>query len=365
MNKMNKKIVFENGREFQGTGFGADVEMISEAVFNTSMVGYQELISDPAYFGQMVVMTYPIIGSYGITDEDFESKAPNMGGLIVGDYNDKPSNYRFTRTLSDVMSEYSLPGISGVDTRAITRMLRDEGSMKVIITDIDTPKKTALSKLKAFKPCDDPVSAVACKKMWHKRTPNYSYNVVAIDCGIKNSMIRAFNNAGCNVSVVPPCTTLDEIMALEPDGLFIGGGPGAPDKNTNAINIVKALWGKMPMFGISLGYQILCLAKGAKTHKLSIARSGGMSVRDLSTGKIEIVSANYSYAVCPDSLKDTGLTAIFENVSDKAAAGIKDEESFVLGVQFNPEGAPGSEDTEYLFTDFTEYMKKFKMRGDR
>ena len=362
MNKM-KKIVFENGREFTGYGFGADVELVSEAVFNTSMVGYQELISDPAYFGQMVVLTYPIIGYYGITDEDFESKTPNMGGLIVGDYNDKPSNYRFTRTLSDVMSEYGLPGITGLDTRAITLMLREEGSMKVIITDVETTKEEALAKIAAHQPVENPVSVVACKKMWHKRTPNYSHNVVAIDCGVKNSMIRAFNNVGCNVTIVPPTVTLEEIAALEADGLFIGGGPGAPDVNTNVIEIVKALWGKMPIFGVSMGHQIICLSQGAKTYKLNNAYRGGGAVRNLATGKVELVAQNYAYAVCGESLKETGLEVTYENVLDKSVAGVKDESNFVMSAQFNPEGAPGSQDTEYLYKEFTDVMKQFKMRG--
>ena len=364
MNKM-KKIVFENGREFIGHGFGADVEMVSEAVFNTNMVGYQELISDPAYFGQMVVLTYPIIGSYGITDEDFESKTPNMGGLIVGDYNDKPSNYRYTRTLSDVMSEYGLPGITGLDTRAITLMLRDEGEMKVIITDVETTKEEALAKIAAYVPCENPVSVVACKKMWHKRTPNYSYNVVAIDCGIKNSMIRAFNNVGCNVTIVPPTVTLEEIAHLEADGLFIGGGPGAPEKNENVIEIVKALWGKMPIFGVALGHQIVCLSKGANIYKLPKAYRGGGAVRNLVTGKVELVSQNYAYAVCGASLENTGLAVTFENVLDKSVAGVKNENELVMTAQFNPEGGPGSQDTEYLYKEFTEMMKQFKMRGDK
>ena len=364
MNKM-KKIVFENGREFTGYGFGADVELVSEAVFNTSMVGYQEIISDPAYFGQMVVLTYPIIGSYGITDEDFECKTPNMGGLIVGDYNDKPSNYRFTRTLSDVMSEYGIPGITGLDTRAITLMLREEGSMKVIITDAETSKEEALAKMTIHKAEKDPVSVVACKKMWHKRTPNYSYNVVSIDCGVKNSMIKAFNNAGCNVTIVPPSVTLEEIAALEADGLFIGGGPGAPELNENVIAIVKALWGKMPIFGVSIGHQIICLSQGAKTYKLNNAYRGGGAVRNLETGKVELVSQNYAYAVCGESLKNTGLEVTFENVLDKSVAGVKSTANYVMTAQFNPEGAPGSQDTEYLYKDFTEVMKQFKMRGDK
>lgn len=193
MKPYNKKIVLENGTEFYGYGFGADKEAINEIVFNTSMVGYQEIMSDPSYTDQMVCMTYPLIGNYGMTDEDYETKVPTMGGMIVREYNDLPSNFRYTKTLSEVLDEYSIPGISGVDTRKITRIIRDEGSQKVLITNADTSHEKAMKMLADYEIPHDMVSRVSCKKRWYSRTPNHKYDVVAIDCGIKLNIIRKLN----------------------------------------------------------------------------------------------------------------------------------------------------------------------------
>ncbi|MBO5346256.1 MAG: carbamoyl phosphate synthase small subunit, partial [Paludibacteraceae bacterium] len=203
----NKKIVLENGYEFFGYGFGADREVVNEIVFNTSMVGYQEIISDPSYTGQMVVMTYPLIGNYGITDEDYETKFPTCGGLIVREYNDVPSNFRYTKTLNEVLEEHNIPGIMGIDTRRLTRIIRSEGSQRVIITDINTSKEEALRRIAETPVMHDHVAQVSCKKRWFSRTPNHKYDVVAIDCGIKYNIIRALNARGCNVTVVPYNTT--------------------------------------------------------------------------------------------------------------------------------------------------------------
>ena len=362
----DKKIVFENGREFYGKGFGADVEKISEVVFNTSMVGYQEILSDPSYYGQMVVMTYPLIGNYGITDEDFETKSPNMGGFIVGEYNDKPSNYRYTRTLSDIMVECGIPGIWGLDTRAITRMIRSEGSMRVIITDADVPYEEALAKVRAWQIPTDHVSHVACKKMWHRRTPNFTYNVVAVDCGIKHNIIRWLNKRGCNVTIVPPDTSFETVMELEPDGVFFSNGPGNPVDNTCTIELINKLWGKVPMFGICLGDQMICLARGAKTFKMKFGHRGGNHpVKNLFTKRVEITSQNHSFAVDVDSLKDSGLELTHINVLDGTCEDVRDKENFVFCVQYHPESAPGPQDSDYLFDQFNDYMNEFKKRGDK
>ena len=343
----NKKIVFENGREFFGTGFGADCEKISEVVFNTSMVGYQEILSDPSYYGQMVVMTYPLIGNYGITDEDFETKSPNMGGFIVGEYNDKPSNYRYTRTLSDIMVECGIPGICGLDTRAITRMIRSEGSMRVIITDAETPYEEALEKVRNWTIPKDHVSNVACKKMWHRRTPNYTYNVVAVDCGNKHNIIRWLNKRGCNVTVVPPNTDVKDVLELCPDGVFFSNGPGDPQDNTATIKLINDLWGKVPMFGICLGHQMICLARGADTFKMKFGHRGANHpVKNLFTKRVEITSQNHSYAVNTESLSKTGLELTHINVLDDSCEGVRDLSNLVFSVQYHPESAPGPQDSE-------------------
>lgn len=359
MKPYDKKIVLENGQEFYGYGFGADKEAINEIVFNTSMVGYQEIISDPSYTDQMVCMTYPLIGNYGITDEDYETKIPTMGGLIVREYNDLPSNFRYTKTLSEVLDEYNIPGISGVDTRMITRIIRDEGSQKVIICDADVPYDKALKKVKDYVIPTDMVSRVSCKKRWYSRTPNHKYDVVAIDCGIKLNIIRKLNEKGCNVTVVPYNITAEEIMNMKPDGLFLSNGPGNPEDVQEVISVVRELKGKLPIFGICLGHQMISLALGAKTFKMKFGHRGGNHpVMNLENGKIEITSQNHSYAVDIASLAGTPLELTHKNLLDDTAEGVKSEENKLFSVQYHPESAPGPQDSAYLFDEFITLMEK-------
>lgn len=359
MKPFTKKIVLENGREFYGYGFGSDKEAINEIVFNTSMVGYQEIVSDPSYTDQMVCMTYPLIGNYGMTDEDYETKVLTMGGLIVREYNDLPSNFRYTKTLSEVLEEYNIPGISGVDTRKITRIIRDEGSQKVMITAASTPLEEAIEKIKAYNIPTDMVSRVSCKKRWYSRTPNHKYDVVAIDCGIKLNIVRKLNEKGCNVTVVPYDTTAEEIMKIHPDGLFLSNGPGNPEDVTPVINVVKELKGKLPIFGICLGHQMISLALGAKTFKMKFGHRGGNHpVMNLETGKIEITSQNHSYAVDCDSLGGTELKMTHKNLLDNTAEGVESIENKIFSVQYHPESAPGPQDSEYLFDKFISLMAK-------
>lgn len=359
MKPYDKKIVLENGQEFYGYGFGADKEAINEIVFNTSMVGYQEIISDPSYTDQMVCMTYPLIGNYGITDEDYETKIPTMGGLIVREYNDLPSNFRYTKTLSEVLDEYNIPGISGVDTRMITRIIRDEGSQKVIICDADVPYDKALKKVKDYVIPTDMVSRVSCKKRWYSRTPNHKYDVVAIDCGIKLNIIRKLNEKGCNVTVVPYNITAEEIMNMKPDGLFLSNGPGNPEDVQEVISVVRELKGKLPIFGICLGHQMISLALGAKTFKMKFGHRGSNHpVMNLENGKIEITSQNHSYAVDVASLAGTPLELTHKNLLDDTAEGVKSEENKLFSVQYHPESAPGPQDSAYLFDEFITLMEK-------
>ena len=260
MEGMKRKLVLENGSEYYGVGFGAEGEVICEAVFNTSMVGYQEIVSDPSYTGQAVVMTYPIIGNYGITDEDFETKTPTIGALIVREYNDNPSNFRYTKTLSELMVECGVPGIAGVDTRKLTREIRDVGSMKCLITVADTDTAEAVERLKAAALPHDLVSRVSCRKRWYSRTSNHRFNVVAVDCGMKLNIVRSLNERGCNVTVVPFNTTAREIEFMEPDGVFLSNGPGDPQDVPEVAETVRQLRGKYPIFGICLGHQVITMA---------------------------------------------------------------------------------------------------------
>lgn len=354
----NKKIVLENGNEFFGYGFGADIEAINEIVFNTSMVGYQEIMSDPSYTDQMVVMTYPLIGNYGITDEDYETKFPTLGGLIVREYNDVPSNFRYTKTLSEVLEEHNIPGISGVDTRQLTRIIRSEGSQRVIITDASVSKEEALKRIAAHPINRDQVSRVSCKKRWFSRTPNHKYDVVAIDCGIKYNIIRSLNNRNCNVTVVPYNTSIDDILAFQPDGIFLSNGPGDPTDVPQVIEVVKQLHGKIPIFGICLGHQIISLAYGAKTYKLKFGHRGGNHpVKNLETGRLEITSQNHSYAVDSESLNGTGLTTTHINLLDNTIEGVECKKDRIFSVQYHPESAPGPQDSAYLFDKFINLMK--------
>ncbi len=359
MKPFDKKIILENGKEFYGYGFGADKTAINEIVFNTSMVGYQEIISDPSYTDQMVCMTYPLIGNYGVCDEDYETRIPTMGGLIVREYNDLPSNFRYTKTLGEVLDEYDIPGISGIDTRMITRIIRDEGSQKVMICNADMPFNKALNMLLEYKIPTDMVSRVSCKKRWYSRTPNHKYDVVAIDCGIKMNIVRMLNKKGCNVTVVPYNTTAEEIMNMRPDGLFLSNGPGNPEDVTPVINVVKELKGRLPIFGICLGHQMISLALGARTFKMKFGHRGGNHpVLNLETGKIEITSQNHSYAVDVDSLKGTELTLTHKNLLDNTAEGVESKENRLYSVQYHPESAPGPQDSAYLFDKFIDLMRE-------
>lgn len=353
-----KKLVLEDGAEYVGVGFGYDCERVCEVVFNTSVVGYQEIISDPSYTDQAVVMTYPLIGNYGIADEDYETRVPTIGALIVREYNDLPSNFRYTKTLSEVMEEYKIPGLSGIDTRKLARSIRDLGSRRGIITDADTPVKEAVEKIAATPVPHDAVSRVSCKKRWYSRTANAKYNVVAIDCGIKLNIVRSLNARGCNVTVMPYNTPADEVIKCKPDGIFLSNGPGDPEDVTPVIELVRALRGRYPIFGICLGHQIISLAAGAETYKLKFGHRGGNHpVKNLETGKIEITSQNHSYAVREESLAGTGLTVTHINILDNTVEGVRDEGGKMFSVQYHPESAPGPQDSAYLFDRFITLME--------
>ena len=356
--EFTKKIILENGREFYGYGFGANVETINELVFNTSMAGYQEIVSDPACTNEIVCMTYPLIGNYGVTDEDYEARVLTIGGIIVREYNDIPSNFRFTKTLSEILEENNVPAISGVDTRAITRIIRDEGSQKAMITSVETSLETALEKIKAYQIPTDTLNRVSCKKRWYSRTPNHKYDVVVIDCGVKHNIIRLLNEKGCNVTIVPFDTTAEAIMSLCPDGVLVSNGPGNPEDAAVVIDTVKTLRGKIPMFGISLGHQIIALAHGAKIVKMKFGHGGDLPVRNIETGKLEITSQNHSYAVDTASLDGTGLKLTHTNLLYDIAEGIENADENIFSVQYHPESAPGPHDSEYLFDKFIDIMAK-------
>ncbi len=355
MKAFTKKLVLASGREFYGYGFGADREAIHEIVFNTSVVGYQELMSDPAYTDQMVVMTYPLIGNYGMADEDYETKTPMLGALIVREYNDLPSNFRYTRTLNEVLEECGIPAIEGLDTRALTRIIRDEGTQKAILTDASTPTTEALAKLEAYTLPTDSVNRISCKKRWMSRVPNHTYDVVAIDCGIRNSVIRQLNTVGCNVTVVPCTATLEEVMAFHPDGVVISNGPGDPRDVQEVIDLIKKLRGRLPIFGVGMGSQLIALAYGAKVEKLKVGHRGSNHpVKNHTTGLIETAVQNHGYVVEPES---TGvLNVTHTNLLDNTIEGLECKIDRVFSVQFDPTAAEG--ECHDLFKKFVNLMKE-------
>ena len=358
---LDRKLILEDGTYYEGIGFGANKEVVCEIVFNTSMAGYQEILSDPSYTDQAIVMSYPLIGNYGICEEDFESKMIGASAFIVRDINDNPSNFRYTKSVPELLEEAGVPGISGIDTRKLVRSIRDYGSRRCIITDINTPVEKGVSKILDTPLPHDAVKRVSCKKRYYSRTSNPLYNVVAIDCGMKTNIVRMLNDNRCNVTVVPFNTSSDDIMALNPDGLFISNGPGDPTDVPEVIDTLKELKGKVPMFGICLGHQLIALSYGATTYKLKFGHRGGNHpVRDVRTGKIEITSQNHSYAVLDKSLEGKEISVSHINILDNTVEGLYSEKNKVFSVQYHPESAPGPCDSKYLFGKFTELMKRSK-----
>ncbi len=355
---LDRKLILEDGTYYEGIGFGADKEVVCEIVFNTSMAGYQEILSDPSYTDQAIVMSYPLIGNYGICEEDFESKMIGASALIVRDINDNPSNFRYTKSVPELLEEARVPGISGIDTRKLVRSIRDYGSRRCIITDINTSVEKGVSKIKDTPLPHDAVERVSCKKRYYSRTSNPLYNVVAIDCGMKTNIVRMLNDSRCNVTVVPYDTSSSDIMALNPDGLFISNGPGDPTDVPEVIETLRELKGRVPMFGICLGHQLIALSYGAKTYKLKFGHRGGNHpVRDVRTGKIEITSQNHSYAVDERSLDGNELSVSHINILDDTIEGLYSDKHKVFSVQYHPESAPGPQDSRYLFKRFTDLMK--------
>ena len=355
----NRKIILEDGGEFYGYSFGTDRETIAEIVFNTSMVGYQEILSDPSYTGQAVVMTYPLIGNYGICADDFETKTPTITAMIVREYNDEPSNFRAAETLRDVMLRFGIVGLAGVDTRALARHIRDKGTCKALICDAAMPNIVGVAMLKTAADRRDQVAQVSTKTPWTAPTENPRFHVAAVDCGIKHNIIRSLNRRGCDVTVVPWNISANALEALHPDGVFLSNGPGNPEDAKPVIELVRRLRGRYPIFGICLGHQIIALAYGAKTYRLKFGHRGGNHpVKNLLTGKVEITSQNHSYAVNGKSLDGTGLEVTHVNLLDNTVEGLRSEKDRVFSVQYHPESAPGPQDSAYLFDEFIRAMEE-------
>ena len=354
-----KKIVFENNRTFVGFGFGAELSAVFEVAVNTSMVGYQEVVSNPAYFGKMVVFTYPMIGNCGLSDEDYESKSITAGAIIVREYNDFPSNFRYTKTLSEGMDECGVPGIHGVDTRQIAVMLRNEGIMRAALVERKMPREEVMGLFKSrIQACR--LSEISCKKLWYSRTPNHCCNIIAVDCGITNSVVRSLNKRGCNVIIVPFDISKESIAAMHPDGIIISGGPEFPEDASVVAGLIKAFSEDYPVFGIGLGQLLIATAFGADIRKMKTGHHGSNHpVIDIETGRIEIVSQSHGYAVDEQSLAATGMSVTHRNLFDGTIEGIKSRTGNVFSVQFNPESSPDAGDGSCLFDRFVRAATVF------
>ena len=360
MKPFTKKLVLENGKEFPGYGFGSDRIAVCEIVFNTSMVGYQEIVSDPTYTEQIVVMTYPLMGNYGFADEDYESKFPSMGGMVVRECCEAPSNFRYTKTLNEAFEELDVPGISGVDTRMITRIIRNEGTQRAAIVNYDMPHEEVMKLIRESEPKRNLLERISCKKRWFSRTPNHKWDVVAIDCGVKYSFIRQLNAKGCNVTIVPYNSTPEEILAFNPDGIFVSNGPGNPAEAAAVCETIKALQGKLPIFGVDLGHQLIAMSYGAQNVKMKVGHRGANHpVKNLETGKLEIVAQNHGYTIDEESIAKTPITVTHRNLLDNTVAGIEVLEDHIFSVQYQPDCTPESSST-YLFDKFIKLMEEQK-----
>ncbi len=373
---MKAILALADGRIFEGKSFGAPGEATGEVVFNTAMSGYQEVLTDPSYRGQMVTMTYPQIGNTGINPEDIESRGLFLSGFIVKEYLDCHSNWRATMTLASYLMENGVVGIQGIDTRALTRHLRDKGAQNGIISTTDPDHASLVAKARAVPSMTglDLASGVSCLKPYHWTEgvwdladgypqvdpAGLKYKVVAYDFGIKYNILRCLVDAGCDVTVVPADFPADEALAMNPDGIFLSNGPGDPEPLLQVQEEIRKFVGKKPIFGICLGHQLLGLALGGKTAKLPFGNHGSnLPVMDMATRKVEITSQNHGFAVDLDSLGDVACLG-HENLNDQTVEGLRHCTLPIFSVQHHPEASPGPHDSQYLFGRFVEMMEKHK-----
>jgi carbamoyl-phosphate synthase small subunit len=365
-------IALEDGTIFEGTSFGAPGERMGEVVFNTSMAGYQEILTDPSYKGQIVTMTYPLIGNYGVNEDDVESIKPHVEGFIIRENSPIHSNWRAQDSLSRFLKSHGILGIEGVDTRALTKHIRTAGAMKAIISTEDMNMDRLIEKAKASPGLigRDLVKEVTCLAPypWESRLPapfpppfasrDRRHRVIAMDFGVKHNILRLLESLGCDITVVPASTTADEILSLHPDGIVLSNGPGDPEGVPYAIETARELIGQKPILGICLGHQILGLALGGRTYKLKFGHHGANHpVKDLKKGKVSITAQNHGFCVDIDSLSDEEIELTHVNLNDQTVEGMRHRKLPIISIQFHPEASPGPHDALYLFEDFIGMME--------
>jgi len=354
-------LVLADGSVYEGFSFGAEADAFGEVVFNTSMTGYPEMLTDPSYAGQIVVPTYPLIGNYGINEQDAESARIQVKGFVVREECPEPSHYLSDKTINEYLLINNIPGLYGVDTRAITRKLRSVGVMMGVVTSKMTPDE-ALTKLRKQPNYGsiDFVRQVSTEKPYEwreKQSSEYKYRIVAYDCGLKYNILRLLEARGCNVMVMPCTSTAKEILNINPDGILLSPGPGDPELLNYAVKTVQGLVGKKPIMGICLGNQLIARAFGAKTYKLKFGHRGGNHpVKEFVTGRVHITAQNHGYAVDPDTLKD-GLEVTHINLNDGTVEGLRHKELPIFAIQYHSEDSPGPMDNRYLFDRFIEMIK--------
>ena len=364
---MKAILALEDGRIFRGISFGAPGERRGEIVFNTSMTGYQEILTDPSYKGQIVTMTYPLIGNYGVNQEDVESSKPQVEGFVIRELSRVASNWRSRGGLADYLRTHNIVGVEGIDTRAVTRHIRTAGALKAVISTEWTDERTLIERARDAPglPGRDLVKEVTCKDRYQWRegegkTPP-RFRVVALDCGIKLNIIRRLHNEGCEVMVVPAHSRAEEILGLRADGLLLSNGPGDPAAVPYVVETVKALLGKLPIFGICFGHQILGQAFGGKTYKLKFGHRGGnQPVKDLATGRVSITAQNHGFCVDRSSLTSDEIELTHINLNDQTLEGMRHKTHPVFSVQYHPEASPGPHDAGHLFKEFINLMERWQ-----
>ncbi|MBN1526645.1 MAG: glutamine-hydrolyzing carbamoyl-phosphate synthase small subunit [Candidatus Omnitrophica bacterium] len=357
-------LALEDGKVYRGRSFGAEGERYGEVVFNTSMAGYQEILTDPSYKGQIVTMTYPLIGNYGVNEEDIESRRPFAEGLVVKECSKIASNWRSTKTLGDYLRENMVMGIEGIDTRDLTLHIRQSGELKAVLSTIDHDEERLVQKAKNSRGLIgvDLIKEVVPEKgyAWNAKG---RYRVVALDCGIKLNILRELEKNDCRVMVVPAQTSGREILEMRPDGALLSNGPGDPAAAPYIVKTVRELIGKTPIFGICLGHQMLGQAFGGKTYKLKFGHHGGNHpVKDLKTGKVAITVQNHGFCVDIDTLDKKEIELTHMNLNDGTLEGMRHKKLPVFSVQFHPESGPGPNDAKYLFGEFVRMMKNAKIK---